>query len=377
MTRRELLARLAAFAALLGFGRAVLQAQPAARPVADVTGSRPAATPRPLHHSSVGGFINPWPTAQREPGGFWRWQRERRGRPRAPNPPPGALPLAPSEIAHPRAAEEELCVTWVGHATFLIQAGGLNLLTDPIWSRRASPVQWAGPSRFVPAGVPFERLPPIDAVLLSHDHYDHLDEGTVRRLQRTFGERLHWFVPLEFRRWFAARGVRRLAELDWWEEAKLAGTAGALRIVALPAQHWTSRTPWDRQQKLWASWAIVTPGGRKVYFAGDSSWFPGFPEIGERAGPFDVSLLPIGAYEPRWFMRPVHMNPEEAVRTYQELGGEGVMGGMHWGTFRLTDEDPLEPPVRTRAAWAEFGFPAERLWIPRHGETRVIPQRGT
>jgi L-ascorbate metabolism protein UlaG (beta-lactamase superfamily) len=139
---------------------------------------------------------------------------------------------------------------------------------------------------------------------------------------------------------------------------------------------WTSRTPWDRQEKLWASWAVETAEGRRVYFGGDSGWFPGYGEIGERAGPFDAVLMPVGAYNPRWFMKPVHMNPEEAVLAYREMGGGGELFGMHWGTFRLTDEDPLEPPVRTREAWAAAGLPAERLHLPRHGETWISGSPG-
>lgn len=292
-----------------------------------------------------------------------------------PDPPPEALPRVLSDIAYPRAHPDELRITWVGHATFLIQIGGANLLTDPHWSDRASPVQFMGPARFVPPGVAWEDLPPIDAVVLSHDHYDHLDDGTIRRLQRRFGDDVHWFAPLEYRDWFGARGVRRVTELDWWQEAVLDGPAGALRVSCLPAQHWTSRAPWDRQKKLWASWAVEAPKGRRIYFGGDSGLFPGYTHIGARSGSFDAVLLPIGAYEPRWFMKPVHMNPAEAVQAYQELGGNGVFAGMHWGTWRLTDEDPLEPPTRTREAWESAALDPDDLWIARHGETRIVPPR--
>ena len=370
MDRRHFLLRAAGVVAALGLLRWIRPVQPAtAAPASLNPEAGKVSRPRPAHHNPEGGFVNPWPTAKREEGGFLRWQRERRAKSLAPDPAPEALPQARSEIAHPHAAPEEIWITWVGHATFLIQVSGFNLLTDPHWSRRASPVQFLGPARFTAPGVAWEDLPRIDAVLLSHDHYDHLDEGTVRKLNRRFRDAVRWFTPLEYQGWFRGRGIRQVTELDWWDEAKL----GDLTITALPAQHWTSRTPWDRQDKLWASWAITTPGGRKVYFGGDSGYFPGYPEIGERAGPFDAVLLPIGAYDPRWFMRPVHMNPEEAILAYQELGGRGIFAGMHWGTWRLTDEDPLEPPVRTRAGWQGAGLPADRFWIPRHGETRIIP----
>lgn len=291
---------------------------------------------------------------------------------------------------YPRAPEDELHITWVGHASFLIQIGGMNLLTDPQWSKRASPFSFMGPARFVPPGVLWEVLPPIDAVLISHDHYDHLDDATVRRLHERFGDAVHWFVPLEYRSWFSSRGIRRIIEMDWWEEAALAipaatagpsdgaghgdsnarrSAAGPLRVVALPCQHWTARTPFDRQSKLWASWAVIAPNGRSVYFGGDSGYFPEYPRIREQIGTFDALMLPIGAYEPRWFMKPVHMNPEEAVQTYIDLGATGTLLPMHWGTWRLTDEDPLEPPISMEAAWRMAGLPEERLQVLQHGAT--------
>jgi N-acyl-phosphatidylethanolamine-hydrolysing phospholipase D len=263
-------------------------------------------------------------------------------------------------------------MTWVGHATALIQLPGLNLLTDPVWSDRASPVRLAGPHRFVPPVPALDALPPIDAVLLSHDHYDHLDRATVVALKRRFGDELTWLTPLGYRGWFARLGVTRVVERDWWQEAALPGDG--YRAVCVPARHWTRRRPGGTNRRLWGGWAILPVGreGPSVYFAGDSGYCPAFSEIGARLGPFDASLMPIGAYEPRWFMAAAHMNPEEAVRAYLDLGGRGAFVGTHWGTWRLTFEDPVEPPERARTAWAAAGLPPDHLHLPRHGETVQI-----
>ena len=327
----------------------------------------------PAHHAPGGGFRNPWPTAEGMTQGSllkWWWQRLRDGIP--PDPEPEEIPHDRPRPARPTAPLGELRATWIGHATFLLQVGGVNLLTDPVFSDRASPVPWAGPRRFLPPGLPLDELPPIDAVLLSHGHYDHLDAPSVRALHERFGDALRWFTPLGYREWFQGLGVENLVELDWGGHADLPGPAGHLRLHCLPAQHWTSRTPWDRFERLWASWAVHSPDAFRLYFGGDSGWFPGYPQIGERVGPFDLLLLPVGAYAPRWFMRPSHMNPEEAVRAYRELGGQGTLAAMHWGTFRLTDEAPLQPPARTRAAWEHAALPLERLWVPAVGQTHVL-----
>ena len=330
----------------------------------------------PPHHAPGGKYRIPWPMEkgddQRGLAQVLRWQWQRLGSRRAPNPKPEQLPRAEPRIARPRAARDEVRVTWVGHSTFLIQAGGLNLLTDPVWSRRASPSQLVGPARFTPPGVALEELPEIDAVLLSHDHYDHLDEPTARRLGKRFGAGLRWVTPLGYAQMLGGWGVRAVTELDWGHTVHLGGDGGVTRVTCLPAQHWTRRSMREMNDRLWASYAIETDDGRRLFFAGDSGFFSGYFEIGTRHGPFDVSLIPIGAYEPRWFMRPAHMNPEEAVRTYLDLGGRGAFAAMHWGTFRLTDEDPLEPPQRTREAWAGAGLPPEDLHILRHGETLVL-----
>jgi N-acyl-phosphatidylethanolamine-hydrolysing phospholipase D len=299
----------------------------------------------------------------------WAWQRRRATL--APDPTPHQLQRALSAIARPHACAGELRLTWVGHATFLVQIEQWNVLTDPHFGDRASPLSWAGPRRFSPPGVLLDALPRIDAVLLSHDHYDHLDDGSVRRIARRWPDAT-WFVPLGYRQWLARRGAHTVVSMDWFETATTISGDDSLRVQALPAQHWTSRTPFDRRRRLWASWAIRSGGGRSVFFLGDSGYFPGLAEVRPHITPADALLIPIGAYEPRWFMKSAHMNPEEAVSAYLELGGRGVCAGMHWGTWRLTDEDPLEPPIRMRRAWHQAGLPAGSLWIPAHGETRRI-----
>jgi len=323
------------------------------------------------HHRPGGGFRNPWETWEaRTAADFRRWQRERHGRP-APSIRSGEIESASPALATPFAPPAETRITWVGHASFVIQIGRFNLLTDPVWGPRASPVPWAGPRRVVPPGVAFDALPHIDAVLLSHDHYDHLDSGTVRRIARRWPG-IPWICPLGYERWFHRRGARHVSELDWWQSTTVALDGQELRVTAFPAQHWTRRSPFEKESiRLWASFGLETAGGR-VYFGGDSGWFPGFAEIGSRAGPFDALLLPIGAYEPRWFMKPAHMNPEEAVQAWIELGRRGRMVPMHWGTFVLTDEPVLEPPARLRLAWRNAGCQPDDLSILRHGETLVL-----
>ena len=319
-------------------------------------------------------FVIPWPMEDNPARGardIARWYRERLRNGVAPDPPAGTFPLAEPDIAAPRNASDELRITWIGHATFLIQLAGITILTDPIWSRRASPIGWAGPSRLVPPGLGFDSLPPVDAVVLSHDHYDHLDSRTVRRLQSRFDSDLAWVTPLGYRAWLNGFGVENVTELDWWDSTQLDTPGGPLDITATPAQHWTKRSPFSERTRLWSGF-VLGAGDAKVYFCGDTGYFNGFEAVGG-LGPFTASLMPIGAYDPRWFMKPAHMNPEEAVRAYTELGNGGLFVAMHYATFRLTDEPPQEPPARAAAAWRAAGLPIEQLWIPQHGETRVTP----
>ncbi|MBA7656512.1 hypothetical protein ES703_64438 [subsurface metagenome] len=259
---------------------------------------------------------------------------------------------------------DSLVVTWIGQATFLLQMDGLNILTDPIFSERCSPVQFAGSRRVTPMPLDPARLPGIDYVLISHSHYDHLDKGAVRLL----GNGPTWLVPLGLKAWFTRQGITKVVELDWWDQAGLVN-GGA--VVCVPARHFSSRRPWDRNKTLWAGWVVTTPR-RKVYFAGDTGYGPHFAEISERTGPPDLALLPIGAYRPEWFMLPIHLNPRQAVRAHLDLRAERTIG-MHWGTFILSDEPLLEPPRLFRRSARLEGLSDEEIIVLQHGQTIIIP----
>jgi len=322
----------------------------------------------PSHHRPGGGFRNPW-VAEAVPGfgSLLKWMLvHRTTRPRPKDPDPSVFARARPAFVAPRAPSSRLTVTWVGHASLLIQLSGLNILTDPMWSDRASPVRFAGPRRWVAPGIAFDDLPALDVVLQSHNHYDHLDDRTVRRLAQAH-PRASWVVPLGLASFVHERGGRTVVELDWWQEHAIE----SLRIGATPAQHFSSRGIGDRGDTLWCGFALTTASGRRVFFAGDTGFHPDFGVIGERYGPFDVALMPIGAYEPRWFMRYVHMNPEEAVEAFRALNAR-IMVPIHWGTFKLTDEAMDEPPVRARAAWQRAGLPADGYRQLAHGETLVL-----
>ena len=320
-----------------------------------------------------GRFHAPWPDS--EPHSFHevlKWWRERRRRSRAPDPPRNSFPIARSEIAHPRGGPDQFSATWIGHSTVLLQFAGKNIITDPIFSQRASPVQWAGPRRLADPSMSIGELPPIDVVLLSHNHYDHLDRRSVQRIARA-NPTAKWVAPLRLSRYTRRWGVRDVVELDWWGSAVVDG----IRVTATPARHFSARGVGDRNKSLWCGFAIEG-SGKRAYFAGDTAYHPAFTEIGERCGPFDFVMIPIGAYDPRWFMNIVHVDPEEAVRIYRDIiaarpnDQNPLMLAVHWGTFRLTDESMDEPPRRVTSRWRDVGLAADRLWIARFGETRPI-----
>jgi L-ascorbate metabolism protein UlaG (beta-lactamase superfamily) len=272
----------------------------------------------------------------------------------------------PSEVSverrrPPNPGPGEVVVTFVGHATFLIQAAATNLLVDPVYSQRASPFIFAGPRRARAPGVRFDDLPLISLVLLSHNHYDHCDLGTLRLLERRFHPTV--VTPRGNGRLLRSAGIRQVEEMDWWESS----SAAPLPITVTPAQHFSARGPFDRNRALWGGF-LIEVGGHRILHAGDSGYGPHFREIAARLGPIDLALLPIGAYEPRWFMKDIHMNPAEAVQAHLDLAARQSIA-MHFGTFQLTPEGIDEPVWELSKALQERGVPAERFRTVEGGES--------
>jgi L-ascorbate metabolism protein UlaG (beta-lactamase superfamily) len=273
---------------------------------------------------------------------------------------PRRVPVQPHRPPQP-SGPDEVIVTSIGHATFLIQTGAGNLLTDPMYSERASPWRFAGPRRVAAPGVEFNDLPPIELVLLSHNHYDHCDLPTLRALERRFRPRL--ITPLGNRRLLQSAGAQRIEELDWWQQAAPASP----HITLAPAQHFSARGPLDRNRALWGGFIIET-GRHRIYFAGDSGYADHFKEIRERFAPIDLALLPIGAYEPRWFMKDVHMNPAEAVQAHLDLDASRSIG-MHFGTFQLTTEGISDPVKELEKALRAEEIPSSWFQVLDFGES--------
>lgn len=332
---------------------------------------------RPAHHRD-GGFQNNH--GDFEPKSLadvlrWRWNAARQGLPRRPVDP---IPTQPPDLAFVhanRGAAQQPAVTWIGHATMLAQLGGLNLLTDPIFSERASPVSFAGPRREQPPGVALADLPRIDAVLVSHNHYDHLDLASCRALAAQPDGSPLFVVPLGLADWFRRRGVERVVELDWWQQHRLDG----VDIELVPAQHWSARGLADRMKTLWGGFAVFAPDCQ-LFFAGDTGYSRDFADIRERFterqrdGGFDIALIPIGAYEPRWFMKEQHVNVEEALKIHADLGARRSLG-VHWGTFELTDEALDEPPRQLARQRAALGLAEDDFFTLAIGATRRLPAR--
>ena len=296
------------------------------------------------------GSLAKW-LANREPGAWQKWIDA------APGPPP------PERVSH-----GNIRATFVGHSTVLIQMDGVNILCDPIWSKRASPVSWIGPRRHRAPGIRFEHLPPIDLVLQSHDHYDHLDVPTLRRIASQW--RPGFAVPLGVAQRLSSKGIahdEQIRELDWWQSAE---ALDRLRITAVPARHFSGRGLRDRNETLWCGYVIEGPSGT-VYFAGDTGYGLHFREIGERFPKVRLAFLPIGAFRPQWFMGPVHISPEDAVRAHEEVGAATSVA-IHFGTFHLADDGQDEPVIELQRA-LDARKVAHRFWVLDAGEGRDIP----
>ena len=311
-------------------------------------------------HSDGKHFFNPEPTGRgvgkRRRGFFsFLWSRWRNNATwatwpkRVENssyPPPGPPPT----------------VTFIGHSSFLLRLPGLTLLTDPVFSQRCSPSQWAGPKRVRDPGLRLDELPQIDLILLSHNHYDHMDVRALRRIRRRFPDAAI-VTTLGNAAFLAGKGLSGVVELDWWQSY----TSGDTTITATPARHFAARTLWDRNETLWAGFWLQHQGV-KLYFAGDTGYTKFFAEIRARLGAPDLALLPIGAYEPRWFMNPVHMNPEDAVMAFKDLQTRRAVG-MHYGTFQLTAEEIDAPQRDLAAALHAAGIDRNRFHALDIGET--------
>ncbi|WP_375104013.1 MBL fold metallo-hydrolase [Paenibacillus sp. RS8] len=292
---------------------------------------------------------------------FRQWREERRRKKKdysyvVPNTPPRLSYLSENSL--------ESTITWIGHSTFFLQYEGMNIITDPIWARRLG-----FEKRLGQPGIPISEVPPIDLILISHSHYDHLHIASIRKLYRA-GTTL--VVPVGLKRKMLRKGFRNCMEMEWWQEIKL----GKIKLTFVPTQHWTRRTPWDTNTSHWGGY-ILEPAESEnkrlspnLYFAGDSGYFPGFKEIGNRYK-IDIALMPIGAYEPEWFMTSQHVNPEEAIQAFLDVGAE-TMIPMHYGTFRLADDTAREALDRMESARVKHGISENRIRTLSYGETLVV-----
>jgi N-acyl-phosphatidylethanolamine-hydrolysing phospholipase D len=270
--------------------------------------------------------------------------------------------------------------TLIGHSTVLLQYRGFNILTDPIFSQRSSFSQYIGPKRYTQAALSIEQLPHIDVIVISHNHYDHLDVETIKALthknfiKKVNGDQPLWLVPLGLKSWFAQFNIHKIQEMDWWQGVTIDKQVGQLSIQALPSQHWSRRSIFDTNKSLWASWAFIWPETKKqkkftAWFGGDTGYNPyQFKQIGQHLKQVDLAMIPIGAYEPRWFMKTQHVNPQDAVEIFKDINAESAFG-IHWNTFVLTAEALDEPPKALLKALQESGLDDEVFQAMEIGKT--------
>lgn len=329
------------------------------------------------HHTPTGFRNNDVGTVSKSLGDVFRWLRERVTLgDRDPAAAPSVAANLPAIHANAQAgAAMRPAATWIGHASVLVQASGLNVLTDPVFSDRASPVALIGPQRKQPPGMALPDLPHIDVVVISHNHFDHLDRNSVLLLAAQAGGSPLFLVPLGVKPWLAQQGIDHVVELDWWQSHRV----GAVDFHLTPVQHWSGRSLSDRHHSLWGGWAVLGPDFH-WYFSGDTGYSQDFVATRNRFAPqqvgggFDLALIAIGAYEPNWFMKDQHVNPREAVRIHQDLNAKRSVG-IHWGTFDLSNEALGQPPRDLALERQAAGVAAADFDVMAVGETRLYPQR--
>jgi L-ascorbate metabolism protein UlaG (beta-lactamase superfamily) len=314
--------------------------------------------PEPLSNFDGEQYFDPRKPWDKSFWSFLKWQMSG-GREDWPQSASTRIEYKPREIVD----QDSIHITFINHASFLLKTKDLHILTDPIFSDRASPVQWAGPRRVQQPGIALAELPRIDVILVSHNHYDHLDFDTLKALMERDHPQL--ILPLGHKELLEEFAVNRFIELDWWQNFT---TATNLKITLVPVQHWSARSPFDRNESLWGGFMLEFPQGATFFFAGDTGFTSWFTDIRERFPPIDLALLPIGSYEPRWFMKDQHMNPDDAVRAHQVLEASFSLG-MHMETFQLTDEAFEKPRLALAAALAEQNVSPQDFIAPLHGET--------
>ena len=329
------------------------------------------------HHTPTGFKNNYAQQVNKSFADFIRWQWESWGLDKTPSSPTPSVRADLALLKTPTAPT----VTWIGHASALVQANGLNVLVDPIFSERASPVQIFGPKRAQAPGVAMADLPNIDVVLISHNHYDHLDRISVAQLDekaKADGKTTLFIVPLGLKTWFNNIGIDSVVELDWWEQHKIQG----VEFYLTPVQHWSARSINDRSATLWGGWAVFGADFH-WYYAGDTGYSRDFVDTAKHFAPrqsealgggFDLALVPVGAYEPRWFMSQQHVNPMESVRIHQDVGAKRSIG-LHWGTFSLTDEPLDQPPRELAIARQALGVKEADFGLLAIGESKQFAKR--